>query len=143
MPYAYSWLPGDARSDRMDNLPSGVYTAVVTDANGCTAYKQVNISATVHSDEAAEKKGTIASESNMNNVLIYPNPTRGTFTVRNISETTVTISVVNSIGQTIYNTINIPANLSVSIPMEDQSTGIYLVKVQQEFNIEMLKLIKE
>gem|GEM_PF-6687921 len=143
MPYTYSWLPGEAATDRLDNLPSGVYTAVVTDANGCTAYRQVNISAALPAEDAEERKEMIASEAPMTNVLIYPNPTRGSFTVRNISDATVTVSVVNCIGQTVYNTINIPANLSASIPMEEQGTGIFLVKVQQHANIEMVKLIKE
>ena len=142
MPYTYSWLPGDAISEKMDNLPSGVYTAVVTDANGCTAYKQVNVSTTLPS-ENSERKEMVASESTVSNVLIYPNPTHDRFTVKNISDKSITVSVVNSLGQSVYNTIHLPSNLSAAIPMEDQSNGIYLVKVQQLHSLEMVKLIKE
>lgn len=142
MPYTYSWLPENGATEKMDNLPSGVYTAVVTDANGCAAYKQVNISTSLPEENASEKKEMVASALTVSNVLVYPNPTHDVFTVKNISEKTITVSVVNSLGQSVYNTINIPANLGVSIPMEDQSNGIYLVKVQQAGSIEMVRLIK-
>lgn len=143
MPYTYSWLPGDETNDRIDNLPSGVYTAVVTDANGCTAYKQVNISTSLPAESAAERKALVAGASNMTNVLIYPNPTSDQFTVKNISECTISISIINSLGQDVYHTINVPANLSVSIPMDDQANGIYLVKVQRQATVEMVRLVKE
>lgn len=142
MPYTYSWLPGEGSTDKIDHLPSGVYTAVVVDANGCTAYKQVNISSVLPS-EANEKNSMVASENDLQHVLIYPNPTHDVFTVKNISESTVTVSVLNSLGQNVYNTVNIPANLSASISMDEQANGIYLVKVQQHSTIEMVKLIKE
>jgi hypothetical protein len=143
MPYTYSWLPGDESTEKIGNLPSGVYTAVVKDANGCAAYKQVNISTLLPADPSAESKGMIAAESNIHNVLIYPNPTHDQFTVKNISDATVTVSVVNCLGQDVYHTINIPANLSVSIPMGDQSPGIYLVKTGQHAGVEMMRLVKE
>lgn len=143
MPYTYSWLPGDETNYRIENLPSGVYTAVVTDANGCAAYKQVNISTILPAESAAERKEMVAGETNMTNVLIYPNPASDQFTVKNISESTVSISIISSLGQEVYHTINVPANLSVSIPMDDQAKGIYLVKVQRQATIEMVRLVKE
>ncbi len=143
MPYAYSWLTSTETSESLDHLPSGVYTAVVTDANGCTSYKQVNISTTMPDENSAERKELIAGENNMTNVLIYPNPAHDQFSVKNISDNTLTISIINSLGQDVYHTINVPANLSVSIPMDDQANGIYLVKVQQQAKIETIRLIKE
>ncbi len=143
MPYIYSWLPGDETTDRIDHLPSGVYTAVVTDANGCTAYKQVNISTNLPAETSAERKEMIAGESKMTNVLIYPNPMSDHFTIKNISESMITVSIINSLGQDVYHTIFVPANLNVSIPMEDQGTGIYLVKVQQHTSVETVRLVKE
>ncbi len=143
MPYTYSWLPGAETNDKIENLPSGVYTAVVTDANGCTAYKQVNISTTLPDESAAERKEMVAGESNMTNVLIYPNPTSDHFTVKNISESMISVGIISSLGQDVYHTINVPANLSVSIPMDDQAKGIYLVKVQRQATVEMVRLVKE
>ena len=143
MPYTYSWLPGDETNDRIENLPSGVYTAVVIDANGCSAYKQVNISTSLPAESAAERKAMVAGASNMTNVLIYPNPTSDQFTLKNISESTISVSIISSLGQDVYHTINVPANLSVSIPMDDQAKGIYLVKVQRQATVEMVRLVKE
>ena len=85
----------------------------------------------------------IATESQMSNVLVYPNPAHEMFTVKNISEGMITVSVVNGLGQDVYHTIQVPARLSVSIPMDDQSTGIYLVKVQLQSSVETVRLVKE
>ena len=79
----------------------------------------------------------------MTNVLIYPNPTSDQFTVKNISENTITVSIINSLGQDVYHTIHVPANLSINIPMEDQGKGIYLLKVQRQASIETVRLVKE
>jgi large repetitive protein len=37
VPYAYSWTPTGASSAIITSVPAGVYSVVVTDANGCTA----------------------------------------------------------------------------------------------------------
>lgn len=42
--YSYAWTPSGQTSSSISNIPSGVHTVVVTDANGCTAtaYAAVN-----------------------------------------------------------------------------------------------------
>lgn len=115
----------------------------MTDANGCATYKQVNISTTLPAESAAERKEMVARESNMTNVLIYPNPASDHFTVKNTSESMISVSIISPLGQDVYHTINVPANLSVSIPMDDQAKGIYLVKVQRQATVEMVRLVKE
>jgi gliding motility-associated-like protein len=35
--YSYSWTPGNATSDTIKGIPAGIYTCVITDANGCTS----------------------------------------------------------------------------------------------------------
>ncbi len=143
MPYSYSWMSCGSTDAKAENLPSGVYTVIVTDANGCTAYKAVNISTTSPADEQVTERTFVKNTAEKSNVLIYPNPVENVFSVKNVSEEMVTISVMNSIGQNIYETIRILPNFTVSVPMDEQSTGIYLVKAQQQTNIEMIKVIKQ
>ena len=143
MPYTYSWLPGESASERIEHMPSGVYTAIVTDANGCTAYMPVNISTLIPDDRSSERKEMVAASSTLSNVLVYPNPAQDQFTIKNISDETLEVSVMNNLGQHVYETIRIPANLSIMIPMEEMNRGIYLVRVEQKMKVETIHLVKE
>ncbi|MFT7271786.1 MAG: N-acetylneuraminic acid mutarotase, partial [Spirosomataceae bacterium] len=40
-PYSYTWLPNVSISDTAKNLPPGIYSAIVTDANGCTSENSI------------------------------------------------------------------------------------------------------
>ena len=143
MPYTYSWMPGESSVEKIQQMPSGVYTAVVTDANGCTAYMPINISATMPENHSSERKEMVVTPASSANVLVYPNPAQDQFTIKNISEETISVSVLNNVGQNIYETIRIPANLSIMIPMETMTPGIYLVRVERNSNIESIRLIKQ
>ena len=143
MPYSYSWMPGDGTMDKINQMPSGVYTAIVTDANGCTAYKPVNISTAIPDGQSSERHDMIATSETLSSVLIYPNPAQDQFTIKNISEETLEVSVMNNLGQDVYESIRIPANLSVMIPLDEMTRGIYLVKVEQKTKVESLRLVKE
>lgn len=43
-PYAYSWMELDASSETIENLPAGVYTAVVGDSHGCIDTLEISLS---------------------------------------------------------------------------------------------------
>ena len=143
MPYMYSWMPGEASLDRIEMMPSGVYTAIVMDANGCTAYMPVNISTMITDDYSSERMETIATPTTLSNVIVYPNPAQDQVTIKNISEETLNVRIMNNLGQDVYETIRIPANLSIMIPMEEMTRGIYLVRVEQKMKVESVRLVKE
>jgi hypothetical protein len=143
MPYTYSWMPGESGLEKIQQMPSGVYTAIVTDANGCTAYIPVNISTVLPESTFTESMEKIAAPAMSANVLVYPNPAQDQFTIKNISEETLNVSVMNNVGQNIYETIRIPANLSIIIPMEEMTPGIYLVRIENKIKVETIRLIKE
>ncbi|SEW44547.1 gliding motility-associated C-terminal domain-containing protein [Chitinophaga sp. YR573] len=42
-PYSYNWIPANYTGAAISNLPSGIYKVTVTDANGDTISKQMNI----------------------------------------------------------------------------------------------------
>ena len=43
-PYGYAWTPGNANTASVSNLAAGVYSLVVTDANGCTSNGTATVS---------------------------------------------------------------------------------------------------
>ncbi|MEY3845192.1 MAG: hypothetical protein RL293_1614 [Bacteroidota bacterium] len=43
-PYSYVWTPGNANTATVSNLAAGVYSLVVTDANGCTSNGTATVS---------------------------------------------------------------------------------------------------
>lgn len=143
MPYSYTWMPGEATLDRIEMMPSGVYTAIVTDANGCTAYMPVNISTMIPMDHSSERIEMTSTPMTTSSVLVYPNPAQDQVTIKNISDQTLNVRMLNNIGQDVYEMIRIPANLSVMIPMNEMTRGIYLVRVEQNMNVESIRIVKE
>jgi hypothetical protein len=143
MPYTYSWLPGESASEKIEHMPSGVYTAIVTDANGCTTYMPVNISTLIPDDHSAERKDLVTASTTLSNVLVYPNPAQDQFTIKNISDETMDVSVMNNLGQPVYENIRIPANLSIMIPVEELTPGIYVIRAEQKMKVESIRLVKE
>jgi len=143
MPYSYSWMPGEGTLDRIEMMPSGVYTAIVTDANGCTTYMPVNISAVMPADNSSERIESSATQMTSGNVIVYPNPSQDQVTIKNISDETLDVRILNNIGQDVYEMIRIPANLSIMIPTEELTRGIYLVRVEQNRKVESIRVVKE
>lgn len=77
-------------------------------------------------------------------VRLYPNPASDNITIEGSVHTnnTVQISMVNNIGQLIYNTQAIPVNgmLKHSINVQELSTGLYFVKLQTANGSKTFKL---
>jgi len=42
-PYSYLWTPGGATTQNINNLCSGIYNVLITDANGCTVFKPATL----------------------------------------------------------------------------------------------------
>lgn len=76
-------------------------------------------------------------------VKIYPNPNNGKFVLKLNTEKnqTLSVNVVNSIGMTVYQSIeNVSDNHSSTIDMSDFSNGIYFIKIYGE-NINLTERI--
>ena len=105
-----------------DNITSKVYTIVVTRTKTQTG---------------------IDDAQNMNQISVYPNPTKGQLTIENGELTIENIEIYNTVGQLIQSKI---VNLQSEIIMDISHlpTGLYFVKIVTEGNEMVIKkIIKE
>lgn len=103
------------------------YTATSTDATGCA--NKASITVTVSTCQGIATNG-----ANIGSISLFPNPTSG-FTSLNIElvqNEIVSISVMNSVGQEVY---NLPANNlnagmnTIQLNTENWASGVYFIKV--------------
>lgn len=69
---------------------------------------------------------TSINENNINDVLIYPNPTNGKLNIDIIGMKH--ICIVNTIGQVVYDN-NVDSNNGI-IDMSQYNSGIYVVRIE-------------
>lgn len=121
---------------RMENLSSGtayqVYVASVCDAGNSVWSTPLSFTTSGHSG--------IASGSGSGRVLIYPNPTNGTITIKTESlPATLTISDIN--GRTVMQrTLETQETL---LDLGGMGNGNYFVKIADADNIIIKKIIKQ
>jgi hypothetical protein len=123
-PYTYEWNTGETTQSILPDS-SGTYYCVVTDTNGCEDWSNQYIYST-----------TDVSEVFVNNLLVYPNPTRGILNVEfdNIDNKISSLSIVNILGDIIYNENieNKTSKYSIKIDLSKYANGIYFVKLKTE-----------
>jgi len=132
-PYTYLWNTNDTTQFILPDT-SGTYYCVVTDANGC-------------SDWSNQYVYTSTSVTNIvsNNLLVYPNPTRGNLNIEfeNIGKKINSVSIVNVLGDKIYNE-RLDLNTfkySRQIDLSNYSNGIYFVRFKMSDGFVTKKLI--
>ena len=79
------------------------------------------------------------SENTMNNVSIYPNPATSNIHVSGINGE-AQVSIIDMTGRMVKN-VNVAEMDNATINVEDVADGIYFVKVQQEGNCKVDKVI--
>ena len=134
-PYTYLWSPGGQTTMTATGLSTGTYTCVVTDANGCTASATVNISITGFNDNSFPE----------NNITIYPNPVSDAINIemKMESKSTVTISVLNLLGETMYGeTLTADKFLNQVIDVSGYADGVYVISIQTPENIITKRIVK-
>lgn len=72
---------------------------------------------------------------------IYPNPTQGFILVSNTIGLKATLTIANTIGQTIYTSSEI--NTSIELDISDYSSGLYLLTVFTQLENYSFEIIKE
>jgi PKD repeat protein len=129
-PYTVLWSNG-ATGNTVTTLPLGIYTATITDSNGCQATDTFHI---------------IRSETGINTVdgsigfSIYPNPARTEVLVDlQAVYDDVTISLRDMLGQTL---ISQPVTASqVTLDVTPYATGVYFIEIAQGARKSVKKLI--
>ena len=73
------------------------------------------------------------SEMTMNNVEIYPNPASSVINVKSDMNGEGQVSLIDMTGRVVKN-VNVTDISNATINVEDMSNGIYFIKIQQENN---------
>lgn len=128
----YTWSTTDNTTDiAVSPTVQATYTVQGTDANGCSS------SATV-----TQNVSLCTGINSINNNLVfnvYPNPNVGLFEIELSTEAKVVIT--NPLGQIIISETLFKGKNTIDI--QNQSTGIYFVKVIQDGQQQIVKLIKK
>jgi hypothetical protein len=124
-PYTYSWSTNETTQD-ISGLAPGTYTVTVTDALGCSYLLQYEVTSTVGIDEIA-----------MNSATIYPNPFHTQFEIK--LKGSFDFVVQDARGKIIQTG---SGNNNKLINLEHRETGVYFVRLSQENNFRVIKMIK-
>jgi hypothetical protein len=136
-PYTYAWSNG-ATSQTVNNLPSGIYTVTVTDANGCTEQMSVTIT---------QPQSSLSTTATQVNVLCFGNPSgsidlsvsggTGPYVyswsngstaqdISNLAGGSYTVTVTDVLGCTASTSVTItePTALSITTTSTDEMMGM-------------------
>jgi hypothetical protein len=120
-PYNYLWSTAGQTSDTIYDQCAGSYCCVITDYNGCTQSACVDIAT-----------GIDQLKSDSAEVEVYPNPSRGVFTINFLGAQNfepVQIEIYNVLGEQVYST-NYPLTTNhYSLDLSSNPNGIYLYRV--------------
>jgi hypothetical protein len=80
--------------------------------------------------------------STTSSIDVFPNPTKGMFTVRTNAKNKMSVFISNTVGQTVFSASS--ENGSSTLDLTSQPTGIYYVKVTSgnESTVKRLEVIR-
>ena len=117
-------------------LLTGVYTLVVTDANGCIDSAQYNVT-----------PSSLINIESINNFNIYPNPSRDIFNLsfNSLIQQDIYISIYNILGEEIYNQFinGFIGKFSTKFNLVSFSKSVYILELKTDDLIINKKLILE
>lgn len=129
---AYSWSTG-ATSATISVSASGTYGVTVTNAQGCTDEDEivVNVQSCAGIDELAME------------VSLFPNPTQGTVNVafgNSLSDAHIVMTDLQ--GKIIYEQAGFTGD-ALTLDLDAQPAGIYLVHIRQEAMLSSHRIVKQ
>jgi|GEM_PF-1852883 len=152
LPITYDWDWGDSTAH--DTLPfpdhtyalAGFYTIclTITDSAGCTNtycnnfYLQHNTNAMVYVNVIPNGSVGMIENTSRKTIDIYPNPTRSSFSIKNISVPSL-IQILNPLGELVYSEKLTGTVEHVIDP--HLSNGIYFVQLLNEKQKQTVKLV--
>lgn len=135
--YTWSSSLGSSTGANMSVNPNTttIYTVSGEDANGCINNSTITQSVSLCTGIYSLSKNEL--------VRIYPNPSKDFIHIdfENLNNNTTEVQVLNSLDQVLITETVIESNTMINI--NSISSGIYFVKVIQQGNQQVLKLIKE
>lgn len=117
-PYEFDWSNGGTTAT-INDLPTGTYSVVVTDANGCSDEATVDVVSSVKGIES------------LRSLVVSPNPTAGKFAVEVSFNTVeqVKVSVMDVTGREILRMKDTAASQRFNLNLDNQPDGVYLLRV--------------
>lgn len=88
--------------------------------------------------------GTMSSsidEEELVGLSVYPNPGYGLYNITNTNQTVLNISVYNILGKLVYETIS--SEQLVTLDIQNQNNGVYLVQLTGQGNTKTISVIKK
>ena len=134
-PFTYHWSSGQD-SEIITPITNGVYWVIVTDANGCVSDTSfINV----------EWISTSTEDLNLNNIIVYPNPTKDIFHIEfsSLQRQDFELRIINLIGEVIYleNINNFIGQYHNSVSLSTHSKSIYFLEIQTSKGIINKKII--
>ncbi len=129
-PYSYLWSTGDITQD-ISGLVAGSYSVTITDANGCIKVVNSTVSSSVGVEAIDE----------VNNWLIYPNPTHEWLTIDASKLMYAKITLYNLVGQQI-SILKMENTNIIQFKMADLPNGEYWFKIETVKGVAYRKIMK-
>lgn len=120
-PLSYLWSTGDTTAT-LQQLPPGLYTVTVTDANGCTATAEVTV----------ELMTGLREPSGLHSFQLLPNPTSGQIQALIAFDRPeeAILSLYNAVGQRLQQRAYRGQHIQASFDLSAQSDGVFFITVQ-------------
>jgi len=132
----YTWMPGNVVSNSFTVAPltTGFYSVTGTDNNSC----EKNLAFLINVNNCT---GLDANTNALQNVSIFPNPTKGMFTAKFELTGEKTITVIDGLGKIILKSTT--KNTSETFNLTGYAKGIYSVKIDTKLGSANYKLVIE
>jgi len=129
---SFTWTPGIPLTGIVNPSSSINYSFTASGSNSCETTAIITIS--VDACTGIESRGVDQA-----NVILYPNPNQGSFTIQ--AGEPAEIKIFNTLGQIVYQS-HLKQG-SQSITFNHVAKGIYLVKIETKQKVQTLRWIKE
>ncbi|MEL7222183.1 MAG: T9SS type A sorting domain-containing protein [Bacteroidota bacterium] len=131
---SYEWSSGETTPTIMVST-AGTYTVTVTNAQGCTATDEIEVTVMTDTQNIIEE----------NLLSVYPNPTidRITVTIPDHSSTSQTLQLVSANGQVLLQQTLAYQQAQFDTNLRDFPNGLYLIYLITEEGYLVRKVVKE
>ncbi len=115
-PFTFLWSNG-ATTEDISNVTPGVYTVIITDANGCVTSGTYVVSFTIGINDPAAGSA----------INLYPNPAHESFTIDAGTAMIDKLEVMDMLGQVVYAAQ--PNTVKTQVNTDGLSQGVYFVRI--------------
>ena len=94
--------------------------------------------------EATDEEPETLNKAQLEEIVLYPNPGDGHFTLRGInSEVQSLVQIYSSSGQLLHSEVVVPGIESLLISLDDEAEGLYLIRIENAERIQELRYVKQ